>query len=86
MKAKNKKTRDWMRDQGEFYHMALFHHHQITSSANGIDNPTDETMITFTYPDGSEYNIRYGVLKMKANEEQIKFINDNKNINPEGAE
>lgn len=85
----NEETINWLKEQGPYYHMSLFHHHQITAKANNVAEPEDNELVTFTYPDGKEYNIKYGKLKEYARLEQEKFIgeqNDNKSDNPEGLE
>jgi hypothetical protein len=70
-------TNNFLMEQGPYYHITLFHHHEITAKANEVETPTDETMVTFDYPDGSSYNITYGKLKNYAKTEQEQFINDN---------
>jgi hypothetical protein len=88
MWAKDKQTLQFLERMGPNFHMGLFHFHQITSKANNIPEPEDSEMITFDYPDGSQYNINYGKLKQFAKEEQEKFIqeNDHKSDNTEGTE
>jgi xylose isomerase len=88
MWAKDKQTLEFLERMGPYFHMTLFHHHQITSKANNILEPMPNEMVTFEYPDGSEYSITYGKLKELATQEQQKFIeeNDNKHDNNEGTE
>jgi hypothetical protein len=88
MWAKDKQTLKWLEEQGPTFHMSLFHHHQITSKANGIAEPQDDEMIIFEYPTGENYTIRYAKLKELANQEQSKFIeqNDNKLDDPKRLE
>lgn len=78
-------TKEFLKKMGPTVHMTLFHHHQITSKVNNIPEPNDDELVTFEYPDGSEYNIKYGKLKEFATTEQAKFIQDN-DVNPEGVE
>lgn len=88
MWAKDKQTLEFLERMGPYFHMTLFHHHEITAKANEIETPKDEEMVTFSYPDGSEYSITYGKLKELARQEQQKFIeqNDNQLNNNEGTE
>ena len=60
MWAKDKQTLEFLERMGPYFHMTLFHHHEITAKANEIETPKDEEMVTFSYPDGSEYSITYG--------------------------
>lgn len=76
MWTKDKQTSKWIEEQGPTLHMSLFHHHSITSKANGIEPPDDDKMVIFDYPDGTQYIIKYGKLKEFATKEQENFIND----------
>lgn len=69
------KTKEYLKEMGPYYHMTLLHHHNITSKLNFIDEPDDETLVTFETAMG-EYNIKYGKLKEFAAQEQEKFINE----------
>lgn len=88
MWTKDKQTLDFLQRMGPYFHMSLFHHHEITAKANQIETPNDDELVIFDYPDGSQYSITYGKLKEFAKEEQQKFIeqNDNKLDNTEGTE
>ena len=71
----DKETQDYLDKMGPTYHMSLLHHHNITCKLNNITDPIDDyTLITFTNPDGSEYNIHWKTLNERAKAEQDLFI------------
>ena len=84
--AKIKRTTDKYLAENPFIHVTLFHHHEITMAKNEIKQPSDDTIVTFEFPDGSEYNIKYAELKKRAAEEQEKLPIKNDGDNPEGVE
>jgi hypothetical protein len=88
MWAKDKQTLDFLQRMGPTFHLGLYHHHQLASKANNVEEPKDEETVIFDYPDGSQYSITYGKLKQFAKEEQEKFIkeNDDKFSDTEGTE
>lgn len=81
MENLNEETKEFLTKMGPYIHMTLFHHHNISMKANKIDEPKDDEIVTFTWEDGSEYNVRYSKLKELAISEQENFINDNKSTN-----
>lgn len=80
----DKPTKNFLKDMGPTFHMSLFHHHELTAKANNVEQPNDDTLITFELSQG-EYNIKYGKLKEFAAAEQAKFIQNN-DTQPKGME
>lgn len=80
-----KQTNNWLKEMGPTIHLSLFTHHEVTRKANEIEEPTDDTIITFEFHYG-EYNIRYGKLKELAEEEKKKFIDDYKHTDNKRTE
>lgn len=73
----DKETKQWLEKQGPYIHVTLYHHHQITAKLNEVEEPTDDTLVTFNWPNGNEYNIKYGKLREYAAIEQKKLIQQN---------
>ena len=78
MAKQDKQTKKFLKDNPNI-HITLWHHHEITRKANNIEQPLDDTIITFEYPNGSEYNIKYSVLRDRAAEEQKTLSTNNGN-------
>jgi hypothetical protein len=85
MKNIDETTKEFLERMGPTFHMSLYHHHNLTSTYNQVEEPNDDELVTFSWEDGSEYNIKYGKLREFAEQEQTKFIQDN-DTNTEGME
>lgn len=81
----DKKTKEFLKNN-PFLHVTLYHSHEIGLKQNNIEPPSDDTLITFEWPNGDEYNIKYSVLKNKAKQEEKKLIKQNEADNAKRME